>query len=295
MKGTLGAKELLERGGKYTCSMDYKIIKVLNNNSVLAQSSGGNQVVLMSKGIGYGKNKGEKIKEGEKYQKVFYILDSGQNINKLEKFGTEHEKMEAVAYRIVKIAEAKLNLKNENFYTALLDHLTFAVERLQMGLPIENPYVTEISVLCRQEYAVAQIAAEIIKEQLNVEVGIGETGFIAMHIYAARKNKHIDAVMKSIRIISGILRRALKYAGKSADTIDYATEDFILSISQLIKDAVAKKDIHTKLKSQICCCIPREWGFAQKIAEYINHEFDITLNEDYISLLALDVRKLTQL
>ncbi|HCW80643.1 MAG TPA: hypothetical protein DG942_06005 [Ruminococcaceae bacterium] len=275
--------------------MNYKIIKVLNNNSILAQSLSGNQVVLMSKGIGYGKSKGDKIKEGEKYQKVFYILDSGQNINKLEKFGTEHEKMEAVTYMIVKIAEAKLNFKNENFYKALIDHLTFAVERLQMGLPINNPYVTEVSVLCQQEYAVAQIAAEIIKEQLNVEIGIEETGFIAMHIYAARKNEHIDTVMKSMRIINEVLQKAFKYAGKNAVTLNYATADFLLSISQLIKDAIAKKNIHTKLKDQICCCIPREWCFAQKIAEYINNELDITLDEDYISLLALDVYKLTQL
>ncbi|HCW80072.1 MAG TPA: hypothetical protein DG942_03070 [Ruminococcaceae bacterium] len=275
--------------------MNYKIIKVLNNNSVLAQSFSGNQVVLMSKGIGYGKSKGDKIKDGEKYQKVFYILDSGQNINKLEKFGTEHEKMEAVTYKIVNVAEATLNFKNENFYKALIDHLTFAVERLQMSLPIKNPYIMEVSVLCQQEYAVAQIAAEIIKEQLNVEVGIEETSFIAMHIYAARKNKHIDTVMKNMRIINEVSQKAFKYAGKNAATLNYATADFILSISQLIKDAIAKKTIHTKLKGQICCCIPREWCFAQKIAEYVNNELDITLDEDYISLLALDVYKLIQL
>ena len=175
--------------------MNYRVAKVFNSNAVLAQDETETQVVLMSKGIGFGRHIGELIEDYGDNQKIFYILDDNVNAVKMKQLDFEVKKVEQVTREIVEVARERLQIDNDKLYGALVDHITFAVECLHMGLPIDNPFCGEIAILYSQEYETAQIAAEIIKERIGVEIGDGETGFIALHLYSARKNKHIRTAM----------------------------------------------------------------------------------------------------
>lgn len=275
--------------------MGYQVVKVLNNNSVLAQSSEGNQVVLMSKGVGYGKKTGDPIRDGGEDQKTFYILDSSQNVSKLKKLGMEQGSVELVTREIVEIAKKRLGLENENLYGALLDHITFAIECLQMGLPIDNPFVGEISILYREEYETAQIAAAVIKERLSVEIGEAETGFIALHLCSARRNKHIRTAIKNTRVFSEILNMVSRYAGKSIDSSSAMATSFLLSLNQLIQSAAAGRQASMKLKNQVRFGIPHDWNAAEEITGYIARELNVSLGEDAVAFLAVDIHKLVQM
>lgn len=65
--------------------MHYKAVKVFNNNVVLAEEEDGKQVVLISKGIGFGVKKGEHISADGNDKKVFYILDDNVNANEIKR------------------------------------------------------------------------------------------------------------------------------------------------------------------------------------------------------------------
>ncbi|MFR9190946.1 MAG: PRD domain-containing protein [Anaerotruncus massiliensis (ex Togo et al. 2019)] len=49
---------------------------------------------------------------------------------------------------IVEIAREKLDITNDKLYDALYDHIAFAIERLKMGLLIDNPFIGEIAIMC---------------------------------------------------------------------------------------------------------------------------------------------------
>lgn len=274
--------------------MSFRVVKPLNNNAVLVQRRDGSQIVLMSKGVGFGKKRGDDIEETEG-QKTFYILDSGKNESKLRQMSFEEESVEKVTREIVALAERRLNLSNEKLYNALLDHITFAIECLQMGLPIDNPFLGEIAILYREEYETAQIAAGIIRDRLSVEIGEDETGFIALHLYSARQRKHIRSAMKSTRVFREILTMLSGHYGETFDVSSPSVTSFLLSLSQMIEHAEEGRSLVMKIRDQVRYGIDSEWKMAKEIVKLIQKELGVTLSEDGVAFLAVNLYQLIQL
>ena len=275
--------------------MNYRVAKVLNSNAILAHDEEENQVVLMSKGIGFGKRVGEEIKDNAENQKIFYIRDDSVNSAKLKQMDSEMKKVEEVTGEIVEVARERLHIDNSKLYGALLDHITFAVECLHMGLPIDNPFCGEIAILYSKEYETAQIAAEIIKERIGVEIGDGETGFIALHLYSARKNRHIRSAIKSTRVYSEILNMVGKAIGKELDSTHAPAKSFLLSLHCLVTLTVNRNPIVMKLNQQIKLSLTDSYRMAVQVANLIDQEMDVRLSEDAVAFIAVDIEKLKQL
>ena len=275
--------------------MNYRVAKILNSNAVLAKDDEENQVVLMSKGIGFGKRVGERLHDDGEDRKIFYIHDDSVNSAKLKQIDSQVQQVEEVTREIVEVARERLHIDNSKLYGALLDHITFAVECLHMGLPIDNPFCGEIAILYSQEYEIAQIAAEIIKERIGVEIGDGETGFIALHLYSARKNRHIRAAMKSTRVYSEILNMVGKTIGKELDNTHAPARSFLLSLHCLVTLTVNHNPIVMKLNQQIKLSMLDSYKTALQVSKMIDDEMDVQLSEDAISFIAVDIEKLKQL
>ncbi len=275
--------------------MNYRVAKVLNSNAVLAQDEEENQVVLMSKGIGFGKRIGEKIQDISEDRKIFYIHDDSVNSAKLKQIDSQVQQVEEVTREIVEVARERLHIDNSKLYGALLDHITFAVECLHMGLPIDNPFCGEIAILYSREYETAQIAAEIIKERIGVEIGDGETGFIALHLYSARKNRHIRSAMKSTRVYSEILSIVGNALGKRLDNTHAPAKSFLLSLHCLVTLTVNHNPIVMKLNQQVKLNMLDSYRTALQVAKMIHREMEVQLSEDAIAFIAVDIEKLKQL
>lgn len=275
--------------------MGLKVIKALNNNAVLAKKPDGSQIVLMSKGIGFGKRPGDTVDENTAQQKIFYILDSSGSESKLRQLSLEEAKVEQITREIVEIARKKLGIQNEKLFGALLDHITFAIECLQMGLPIDNPFIGEISILYSKEYEIAQIAAEIIKERIGIEIGDGETGFIALHLCSARRNKHIRTTIKNTRVYSEILDMVGAMLGKKLDMAHAPAKSFLLSVHCLVNLTANQNPITMKLSQQVKLSMTDSYAMASKVAEVIEKEMDIRLCGDAVAFIATDIEKLKQL
>lgn len=275
--------------------MNYRVAKVLNSNAVLAQDEEENQVVLMSKGIGFGKRVGEKIQDNSEDRKIFYIHEDSVNSAKLKQIDSQVQQVEEVTREIVEVARERLHIDNSKLYGALLDHITFAVECLHMGLPIDNPFCGEIAILYSREYETAQIAAEIIKERIGVEIGDGETGFIALHLYSARKNRHIRSAMKSTRVYSEILSMVGIAIDKRLDNTHAPAKSFLLSLHCLVTLTVNRNPIVMKLNQQVKLSMLDSYRTALQVAKMIYDEMDVQLSEDAIAFIAVDIEKLKQL
>ena len=275
--------------------MNYRVAKVLNSNAVLAQDEEENQVVLMSKGIGFGKRVGEKIQDSAEDRKIFYIHEDSVNSAKLKQIDSQVQQVEEVTREIVEVARERLHIDNSKLYGALLDHITFAVECLHMGLPIDNPFCGEIAILYSREYETAQIAAEIIKERIGVEIGDGETGFIALHLYSARKNRHIRSAMKSTRVYSEILSMVGIAIDKRLDNTHAPAKSFLLSLHCLVTLTVNRNPIVMKLNQQVKLSMLDSYRTALQVAKMIYNEMDVQLSEDAIAFIAVDIEKLKQL
>lgn len=181
------------------------IKKILNNNVVIAKHDSFREVVIIGKGIGFGKKKEDTVSE-ETIEKMFVLKNEKEQEQYKKLLPFIDEEMIEMVNDVIHFISEKVGLPlNEHIHIALTDHITFAIKRLQQGMDIKNPFLTETKTLYPKEYEIAKEVVEMINEKLNVSLPEGEIGFIALHIHSALTNKSISEVNQHSQFISELM------------------------------------------------------------------------------------------
>ena len=130
-----------------------RISKQLNNNIVIASDSQGREVVLMGKGIGFGRRPGMEP-DMRLVEKQFFGLSSGTHIQQLadllDRIPLEHF---SLGMQIVEHVQEKIQKPlNETLVLMISDHISFAIERQKKGLDLTNALLWEIKKFYPDEY-----------------------------------------------------------------------------------------------------------------------------------------------
>ncbi|MFT4415224.1 glucose PTS transporter transcription antiterminator GlcT [Fredinandcohnia humi] len=188
------------------------IKKILNNNVIIANHPTHQEVVLIGKGIGFGKKQGDEITQ-QKAEKIFVLRNEKEQeqykllVNNVDEDFIEL--MNDVIHHIRKRIQGQLN---EHIHIALTDHLSFALKRMEQGMDLTNPFLIETKTLYPHEYAIAEEVVQIVADNTGVKLPVGEIGFIALHIYSAITNKNLSEVNQYSQLISqliGIIEESL--------------------------------------------------------------------------------------
>ncbi|MBB5173808.1 glucose PTS transporter transcription antiterminator GlcT [Texcoconibacillus texcoconensis] len=179
--------------------------KVLNNNVVIAEHPNYDEVVLIGKGIGFGKKNGDEI-AGEHAEKFFVLKNDEEQRQYMNLLQYVDESFIGVMNESVEMIENRFSTKlHEHIHVGLTDHLYFAIKRIQKGHGISNPFCKETELAYPQEYAVARELTEWLNEQLDVLIPEGEIGFITLHIHSALTNRDLAEVNKHTQLISQLV------------------------------------------------------------------------------------------
>ncbi|EOO18856.1 MULTISPECIES: glucose PTS transporter transcription antiterminator GlcT [Bacillus cereus group] len=182
-----------------------EIKKVLNNNVIIASHPEYEEVVVIGKGIGFGK-KAEDVLEQEQIEKMFVLKN--ERDREQYKLLVPHvsekliELMNDIMLYIQEKAESPLN---EHIHIALTDHISFAIKRLKQGLTIDNPFLVETKMLYPEEYEIAEGVVKLLNSRLQITLPEGEVGFIALHIYSSLTNSDLSSVNQNSRLIAQLV------------------------------------------------------------------------------------------
>lgn len=274
--------------------MNYEVVKAFNNNVILARRDG-QEVILVGKGIGFGKKSGDDIKTNPKtLEKVFHELQSSSSLSYLDMIPKYKKEIIGVSEEIIAKAETMLGLLSPNIHMALIDHITFAIDRINMALPIENPFTEEITLLYQEEYEVAELAASLLGKRLGVDIGEDEKGFIALHLHSARNNKTIRETMKDTRLFKACTDFIIEEIDSPEHNKGYVYQSFIPILKTTLSLCRRQKTIHNPLKKEIKSKLRESYNIANKIAMLIQEDKDIILSEDMITYIAIDIERIRQ-
>lgn len=267
------------------------VVKVFNNNIILVRGNG-IEKVLFGKGIGFGKKFGETLNAGLTVEKLFKIEneDNQRNMNEVIN-RVEADLFAACEEAIAEISDELQEELNENIHISLVDHLSYAIKRIECDEEIENPFLVEIQTLYKKEFALAEKVANKVSGVVNVEIPDGEIGFIALHIHSARNN--------------GKLSNTIKYSFLSNSIVEHVEDRLKIEIDKQsleyarflthIRFAIERILIDSHIKNDLISVIKKQYKISYKIAEESSKILEQGLNKkvtiDEVAYLAMHIER----
>jgi transcriptional antiterminator len=276
-------------------SNKFRIIKSFNNNVVFCLDVDQNkECILLGSGVGFGARENQQLKNPEKIEKIFYLIDE-KNMDKFAGLSKEIDKnIIGITEEVILMASKELNKEfDERIHITLPDHIAFTVDRYKNGMSIINPFLAEIKTLYRKEYIAGLNALKKINERLGIGLPEDEVGFIAMHLHAAINKVDVSKTAQSTTIINEIIQFL---ENKTQKIIDKESIDYVRLITHVrfALDRVEKNiPIKNILLSDIKEKFRESYNLAVEIALEIKKSFKIELPEDEIGYLAIHIEKIS--
>lgn len=269
----------------------YTIIKVLNNNTVLAKHDH-EEIIVMFKGIGFGKKAGEYLEippQAKKYlmQKTYQSKDRFQNI--IEYIDPIYLE---IADEILKRAEARFAKIDYNILLPLADHIFFTMKRMKENILPSNPFHYDIQLLFPDEYEVAQEARDIIFQYTSQMINDDEVGFITLHVHSAVSTNKVVESMEATRIIHEQILQLQKDLNIVIDvhSISYAR------LMNHIKFLIVRINTGEKLQMDISEFTKDKFPFAYQQAQHMCHSLSKILKKEMpeteVGYLALHLERI---
>ncbi|WP_338028553.1 glucose PTS transporter transcription antiterminator GlcT [Brevibacillus fulvus] len=273
-------------------------MRVFNHNVVLVEEPvTKSEVVLLGKGIGFGRKPGEKIvTDDPRLEKRFRL----ENETNKRQYQTVIDRLDhsviGIAEEIIALITREITPQiNEHIHVALPDHIQFAIYRLRNGLEIVNPFLFEIQTLHAQEFALAKRAAEMIKQSFDIDVPESEIGFLALHIHSAVSYVPITKTVQFTNLIGELVQMI---EAKSQQPIQRNSVDYVRLITHLrfALDRIREgKPIVNPLLERIKLTLPEQYELAVQLASHIAERLETTLPDDEVGYLAMHLFRLVQL
>lgn len=199
------------------------ISKVLNNNVAIAVHPSYGETVVIGKGVGFNRKKGDVLPE-DLADKMFVLKSEKEQANYKKLLPNIDEEMQASIIETIQHINSRVpGSLNEHIHVGLTDHLLFALNRVQNGMEMKNPFLRETITLYPFEYEVAKEVIEIMKEKTGIGLPEGEIGFITLHIHSAVVNKELAEINKFSQLVShlvGLIEDQLDFK-MDKESVDY--------------------------------------------------------------------------
>lgn len=271
------------------------INKILNNNVVITLDDNGKEAIVMGKGIGYQKSKGDII-DKTKIDKVFKISNKDVS-NKLQELlnNIPMEYMD-LSSEIIEYAQTKLDKKlNESIYISLSDHTYSAIHRIKKGISVKNAILWEIKKFYKVEFEIGMKAIDIIENKTGVKLPEDEAGFIAFHIVNAQLGEGNNLASDITKLIQEILNIVRYHFGIEFDEESVFYYRFIMHLKffaqRLFSNSVHNGDTDKELLSIIKSKYSKAFECIIKIDKFIEKQYSYKLTDDEIIYLTIHVAK----
>lgn len=271
--------------------------KVINNNIVTSFDHKAREIIVMGKGLGFGKKNGDPIDQTQ-IEKIFLLKNqkqSDQFMSLIEAIPLEHVQ---TSTEIIEYAKQELQKPlSENIYVALTDHLNFAIERYQKNIPIQNALLWEIKKFYRKEYEIGKAALGIIEERLGITLSNDEAGFIALHLVNADMGNNMNQSMTVMKMIQDILN-IIKYFYQmelDEESVDY--ERLVTHLKFFIQRVYSGHSYERDDKEFLEMMIkqyPKAYACCKKIRDYIKQKLNYEFQDEEMVYLIVHMKRITR-
>lgn len=270
-----------------------EIVKVMNNSLVFVKNDDNNEIIVMGKGIGFMKKAGEFI-DSSKIEKIFTLKDDEAKKNYFRAMEDVSSEYVDVTNDIVKYASDILNCKlNDNVFISLIDHISFAIERFNKNISLQNRLLWEVKKFYPNEFKVGIYAVNKINDILGVKLPEEEAGNIAFHIVNAQtENSEMENTILMIKMMKDILNIIKYHLDVKLDKESLNYSRFITHLQFFLQRVIEGKVADSKnsfILTQVESQYPEKVNCARSIKSYVEKLLNIEVGDDEILYLAMHI------
>lgn len=274
------------------------IEKVINNNVVTAIDEGGQEVVLMGKGIGFQAKSGTLVSKVGVEKK--FVLSNQDEIGKFEEVVSsipiEHLD---VCIEIINYATEVIGKRiSSSIYISLTDHINFALERYKSGIIFDNPLAQEVKSFYPSEYQVGEYAVEIIEKKLGIRLPSDEQASIAMHFVNAEYNTAMSETMHITTMMREVLELVEKELGFELDEYDFDCARFVAHLKFLAFRVFRGTRILPQdeaYNNMVISLYPEAFSVVENIAIFMEKRYNYNMKVDEQVNMVIHIQRIRQI
>lgn len=275
-----------------------KVEKIINNNIVSSRDSNGNELIIMGRGLGFGKKAGQMLDEN-KVEKVFKL----DNKDSLEHFKQLLKKLPLeyiqVSDEIISYAKAALGEElNENVYLTLTDHISFAVERFKEGMIFNNALFEEIKMFYPNEYTVGCHALYLIEKKTGIRLQEDEAASIAIHIVNAEFDSAISktfTLTQMIRDMMDIIREEIPACAEGSDHQDKLAINLKHLVHRMMTETGRQGREDKVLYDFVREHCRKEYCLICRVDDFIKNKYECSMTEEERIYITLNIKRIRDL
>lgn len=274
-----------------------EILRVFNNNVVLAKGGDGGEVILTGRGLGFQAKPGQTVDESKVVRT--FVPSDGRDPDHLAQMLADipPEIIRVVVESMQETGLGERETGSTTLVMALSDHVANAVERVRRGIDITYPLLGEVSNLYPQEYAQGRAMLASLNARLDVTLPDGEATALAMHLVNAG---FATGDLSYTYTMTGVIQQLLDIIDHSYGiTLDRSSVNvgrFITHLRYLfvrIHQHQQLTDEPAPVMKVIRESYPVALRCARTIASLLELRLDTDISDDEIAYLAMHVARVT--
>lgn len=266
--------------------------KILNNNVITSNDEDGQEIIIVGNGIGWKQKPGQLVEE-DRIEKIFR-MDTASSTARLKQLFLEVQ-MESIRVSAKIVDYARTHLDHDlkkNIYITLTDHIDFAIDRFRRGLQFRSVLYWELRTVYPKEFEVGVYALKIIEEYLGIALPEHEATSIALHLINAEYDgdmSHAEATVDIVHFALDVVRLLLH---KDFDEESLAYRRFVTHLLFFAQRVMKRKPLDQQgdfLYETMCKNYPKEVKCAQKIAQYVENNYQVDIGTEEITFLTVHI------
>lgn len=269
----------------------YQVIKVLNNNGIVARClESKEEFIFLGKGIGFSR-KMEDTFESISDAKIYKLQEDLREDDQLSVLNNVEPVYLDIANEIILLAESTFGKLDNNILLPLADHIAFSIERQKNGLVIKNPLNSDIKILFTEEYEVAKKSLDIIREYTGYTLNEDEIGYITMHIHSALTQDHIRKSMSIVLMVEQFIEKMEKHYDITIDKDSLSYTRLLTHIKYMIIRALKKDDLRVDITPYVKAEFPQSYEMSADLCQSLGEDLNCEFSETEISYLAIHLER----
>lgn len=273
-----------------------RLRKALNNNVALVLDSGGEEAVVMGRGVAFNLKPGMKVDPNRVEKRFALDKKSGRKDfdSLLQRITAEDVEL---ASDMIRMGETILKCRcSDGILLTLSDHLGLMLERAKKGLYFGTPLEWDIRLIYPKEYQTSMEIVRELRKRTGCEIPDQEAAFIALHFINANFSENgMQETLLCTKIIQNILTICQRYYGRELREDDFNVSRFVTHVRYFVQRQVNGEELNVDLAiarvvAEQC---PKDYKCAQRIGDFLKKTYDWEVSEGESLYLTLHLNRIS--